>query len=284
MRLALLLAALLIGAVPAFADSRLKVVATFSILGNFVREVGGNAVEVVTLVGPDADAHAYQPRPTDARILAQAQVLVRNGLGFEGWIGRLAEAAGFKGRQIVASAGASTDTDPHCWQDVACARRYVVNIANGLAAADATNAAAYRSRAEQFDQRLAALDSWIRGEIATVPAERRQAITGHSSFRYFARAYSVRFQAPRGYNTDSEPTARDVANLIRQVREQKTKALFIENMTNPALVAEIARDSGAVLGPPLYSDALSKADGPAPTYEAMMRHNVTALVEGMRKN
>lgn len=284
MRLALLLAALLIGAAPALADTRLKAVATFSILGDFVREVGGETVDVVTLVGPDADAHTYQPKPTDARILSKAQVLVSNGLGFEGWIDRLAEAAGFKGRRIVASAGASTDPDPHCWQDVACARRYVANIANGLAAADAANAAAYRARAEHYDQRLAALDAWIRREIGSVPAERRRAITGHSSFRYFARAYSVRFDAPRGYNTHSEPTARDVANLIRQVREQKTKALFIENMTNPALVAEIARDSGAVVGPPLYSDALSKSDGPAPTYEAMMRHNVAALVEGMKKN
>lgn len=284
MRLALLLTALLIGAAPALADTRLKAVATFSILGDFVREVGGETVDVVTLVGPDADAHTYQPKPTDARTLAKAQVLVSNGLGFEGWIDRLAEAAGFKGRRIVASAGASTDPDPHCWQDVACARRYVANIANGLAAADAANAAAYRARAQQYDQRLAALDAWIRREIGTVPAEHRQAITGHSSFRYFARAYSVRFDAPRGYNTGSEPTARDVANLIRQVREQKTKALFIENMTNPALVAEIARDSGAVVGPPLYSDALSRSDGPAPTYEAMMRHNVAALVAGMKKN
>jgi len=128
------------------------------------------------------------------------------------------------------------------------------------------------------------LDAWIRREIAGVPEARRQAITGHSSFRYFARAYEVRFSAPRGYSTDSEPTARDVANLIRQVREQKVKALFIENMSNPTLVAEIARDSGAVVGPRLYSDALSKPDGPAPTYEAMMRHNVTALVQGMQKN
>jgi zinc/manganese transport system substrate-binding protein len=284
MRFALLLATLLIGAAPALADSRLKAVATFSILGDFVREVGGDQVDLVTLVGPDADAHTYQPRPTDARTLAGAQVLVSNGLGFEGWIDRLAEAAGFKGRRIVASAGATPDADPHCWQDVSCARRYVANIADGLAAADPANAAGYRARAAQYDQRLAALDDWIRHEIATVPAGRRQAISGHASFRYFSRAYGVRFDAPRGYSTESEPTARDVANLIRQVREQKTRALFIENMTNPALVTEIARDSGAVVGPRLYSDALSKPGGPAPTYEAMMRHNVVALVEGMKKN
>jgi zinc/manganese transport system substrate-binding protein len=284
MRLALFLAALLIGTAPALADSRLKAVATFSILGDFVREVGGDQVQLVTLVGPDADAHTYQPRPTDARILAGAQVLVSNGLGFEGWIDRLAEASGFKGRRIVASAGATPDADPHCWQDVGCARRYVANIADGLAATDPANAAGYRERAAQYDQRLAALDAWIRREIATVPPDRRQAITGHASFRYFSRAYKVRFDAPRGYSTDSEPTARDVANLIRQVREQKTRALFIENMTNPALVTEIARDSGAVIGPRLYSDALSKPGGPASTYEAMMRHNVAALVEGMKKN
>jgi zinc/manganese transport system substrate-binding protein len=284
MRLAFFLAALLIGTAPALADPRLKVVATFSILGDLVREVGGDQVDLVTLVGPDADAHTYQPRPTDARTLAGAQVLVSNGLGFEGWIDRLAEAAGFKGRRIVASAGATADADPHCWQDVRCARRYVANIADGLAAADPAHAEGYRARAAQYDQRLAALDDWIRREIAIVPPARRQAISGHASFRYFSRAYSVRFDAPRGYSTNSEPTARDVANLIRQVREQKTKALFIENMTNPALVAEIARDSGAVVGPRLYSDALSKAGGPAPTYEAMMRHNVAALVEGMKKN
>jgi zinc/manganese transport system substrate-binding protein len=284
MRFAVLLAALLIAVAPAAADTRLKVVATFSILGDFAREVGGDRIDLMTLVGPDADAHTFQPRPTDARTLARAQVLVSNGLGFEGWIDRLAEAAGFKGRWIVASAGTTPDADPHCWQDVGCARRYVANIANGLAAADPTNAEGYRARAAQYDRRLAALDAWIRREIETIPSERRQAITGHTSFRYFSRAYAVRFDAPRGYSTESEPTARDVASLIRQVREQKIRALFIENMTNPALVAEIARDTGAVVGPRLYSDALSKAEGPAPTYEAMMRHNVSALVQGMKKN
>jgi len=288
MRLALLVLALL-SAAPALADGakadgRVRVVATFSILGDLVREVGGEAVEVTTLVGPDSDAHTYQPKPTDARSLAGAKVLVSNGLGFEGWIDRLTEASGFKGTRIVASAGAPAESDPHCWQDVGCARRYVANIANGLAAADPAHAALYRARAVAYDERLAALDAWIRREIAAVPEAQRQAITGHTSFRYFARAYDVRFAAPAGYSTDSEPTARDVANLIRQVREQKIKALFIENMTNPALVGEIARDSGAVVGPRLYSDALSAPDGPAPTYEAMMRHNVSALVAGMQNN
>ena len=283
MRLLIFLAALLLPAACALADTRLKVVATFSILGDLVAEVGGDKVDLVVLVGPDTDAHAYQPKPADARALAAAKALVRNGLGFEGWIDRLAETVSFKGRQIVASAGVESK-DPHCWQDVACARRYVANIVAGLAESDPANAGPYRARAAAYDARLGALDAWIKGEVARVPADRRKAITSHDSFGYFASAYGVTFHAARGVTTESEPSARDVAQLIRQVREQKIKALFLENMTNPMLVNQIARDSGATVGPPLYTDALSKTDGPAASYEAMMRHNVAALVAGMLKN
>lgn len=285
MRLWFFLCLLLALAAPASAQDRLKVVATFSILGDLTSEVGGERTQVTTFVAPDTDAHTYQPKPTDIRALAAAKVLVSNGLGFEGWIDRLADAAAFKGTRIVASNGMpALGPDPHCWQDVACARGYVANIAAGLSAADPANAGFYNDRARAYDGRLAALDGWIRSEIATVPEDRRKAITGHNSFHYFARAYGVTFESPRGYNTDSEPSARDMANLIRQVRERKIKALFIENMTNPVLIDEIAKDSGATVGPRLYSDALSKPGGPAPTYEAMMRHNVAALVAGMSKN
>ena len=297
----LLAAALLLAVVPASAQSppgsKIKVVATFSILGDLVKNIGGEQVDLSTLVGPDTEAHTYQPRPTDARTLAAAQALVSNGLGFEGWIDRLAKAAPFKGRAIVASTGAATiaagpahghshahGPDPHCWQDVAYTRRYVANIAQGLAEADPANAAAYRDRAAAYDKQLAELDQWIRTEIGKVPAAQRKAITGHDSLRYFSKAYGVQFLAPRSYNTESEPSAKDVAALIRQVREQHIKALFVENMTNPGMVEQIARESGAVVGARLYSDALSKPDGPAATYEAMMRHNVTALVAGMLKN
>jgi len=275
---------LILAAAPAAAETKLRVVSTFSILDDFVSEIGGDKVERSVIVGPDADVHTYQPKPTDARALAAAQVLVSNGLGFEGWIDRLAGAASFKGTRIIASAGVAAALDPHCWQDVACARRYVTTIADGLGAADPGNAAFYRGRAGHYDKRLAELDAWIRGEIAKVPEARRRAITGHNSFQYFARAYGVTFSAPRGYNTDSEPTARDVAALIREVREQKTKALFVENLTNPALVDEIARDSGATVGPRLYGDSLSKPGGPASSYEAMMRYDVTALVTAMKGN
>ncbi len=285
MRVSSLLAVLLlVFAVPVSAQERLKVVATFSILGDLVAQVGGDKIDLTVLVGPDTDAHTYQPKPNDLRVLAGAKVLVSNGLGFEGWIDRLADAASFKGTRIVVSTAAATGRDPHCWQDVACTRRYVANIATGLAVADPANAAFYREHAQVYDGRLAALEAWIRVEIATVPEDRRKAITGHDSFHYFSRSYGVTFEAPRGYSTESEPSARDMAQLIRQVRAQKIKALFIENMTNPVLIDEIARDAGATVGPRLYSDALSKPGGPAPTYEAMMRYNVGALVAGMSKN
>ena len=288
-------------ALPASAQAPIKAVATFSILGDLLAEVAGDKVELSVVVGPDIDAHAYQPRPTDARALADARVLVSNGLGFEGWIDRLAKAAPFKGKAIVATAGVATlkagadhdhshghshghGPDPHCWQDVQRARTYVANIAKGLAEADPANAAQYRERAQAFDRRLVDLDAWVKAEIAGVPADKRRAITGHDSFRYFSAAYGVKFQSPRGYNTSSEPSARDVALLIREAREQRIKALFVENMTNPGLIDQIARESGGVVGPRLYTDALSGPDGPAPTYEKMMRHNVTALVAGMSKN
>lgn len=284
---------------PAVAEAPLKAVATFSILGDLVSEVAGDKVALSVLVGADMDAHAYQPRPSDARTVAEARLLVSNGLGFEGWIDRLAKAAPFKGRAVVASTGVATlaagaghahghshahGPDPHCWQDVQRVRTYVANIAKGFVDADPANAAHYRERAAAVDRRLVDLDAWVKAEIAKVPANKRRAITGHDSFRYFSAAYGVKFQSPRGYNTSSEPSARDVALLIREAREQRIKAMFVENMTNPGLVDQIARESGAIVGPRLYTDALSGPDGPAPTYEKMMRHNVTALVAGMLKN
>ena len=174
--------------------------------------------------------------------------------------------------------------DPHCWQDVANARRYVANIAEGLKAVDAANADHYAAGAGAYDRKLAALDAWIRSEIAGVPAEQRRAITDHDAFAYFAKAYGVEFLALRGRVPESEPPAKRIAELIAELRAHKVRALFFENMSNPALIQQIARDAGAIVGPELYSDALSAPGGPAATYEAMMRHNVTALVAGMKQN
>lgn len=287
---------------PSIAQQKPRVVASFTILADFVSVIGGDRIDLVTLVGADKDAHTYQPTTGDSRTVATAQVMVTNGFGFEPWADRLAGAAPFKGRRIVASStvprerhladqhhhghshGKGAGTDPHMWQDVALARRYVAAIAQGLAEADAAGADGYRQRAAAYDRKLAELDAWVRQSIAAVPATKRRVITGHDAFRYFARAYGVTFRAPTGLSTAQEASARDVANLIQQIRREGIRAIFIENMSNPKLIEQIAREAGGAVGPALYVDALSPAGGPADTYEKMFRHNVAALVAGMAKN
>ena len=291
------------------APPRLPVVASFSILADLVREVGGDRVEVTALVGADGDAHVFEPTPRQARQLQQARVLVTNGLGFEAWLPRLKSAAAFQGREIVASAGiapralpASTHAhgqahsrghghghghahagtvDPHAWQDVRNVIAYVNNIARGLAQADPLHADHYRRRASDYVARLEALDGRIRAEFAALPAERRSVVATHDAFGYFAQAYGLRFIAVRGLSTESEPSARDLARLIGQVRQERITALFVENISDPRLLQQLARETGAAVGGRLYSDALSPADGPAPTYIAMMQSNAAVLLKAL---
>lgn len=270
-------------------------VATFSILQDLLHSICCDHWTVHVLVGRDGDTHAYHPTPRDAGQLAQAELLVSNGLGFETWLARLLPAAGFKGRHVVASdgiapliragmGGAPAVVDPHCWQDVALVRRYVNNITKGLAAIDEANADLYRKRALEIDHQLATLDGWVRDEIGRVPPDKRRVITSHDAFGYFAQAYGVEFLAARGINPDRDPTPDEIARLIALVRSHKVNALFIENLGNRAFIDQIARDAGGFVGEPLYADSLSRPDGPAATYEALMRHNVTALVRGMSRN
>lgn len=271
----------------------LKVVASFTIVADMVRAVGGEWVEVKTLVGPDSDAHAFQPTPGDARSVAQADLLVANGLGFEGWLGRLTKAAGYKGPVVLASAGITprqmvengrTETDPHAWQDLANGRRYLATIAEALVAADSAHAEGYRANLRREDENLAQLDAWVRAELASVPADKRKVITTHNAFGYFAAAYGITFLAPQGLSSEAEVTPRDLARLVKQVRQTGIKAIFLENMSDPRLVEQLAKEAGAKVGGKLYVDALSPADGPAPSYPTMFRNNVTELRDGMAKN
>ncbi len=286
----------------------LEVATSFSILGDLVAQVGGERVKVRTLVGPDEDAHAFQPRPSDAREIGAAALVVVNGLGFDDWMTRLARAGGFKGTVVVASAGISTlemtrddghghshghdhdhgkdegkgkAVDPHAWQDIANVRRYVANIAGALAAADPEGATAYRSAAERYDGELQALDAEIRAAFAALPAERRKVVSSHAAFGYFARAYDIRFLSPVGVANNAEPTAKGVARLIRQLKEEKVPAVFIENVADPRLIERIRSESGAAVGGTMYSDALSKAGGPASTYVHMMRTNLATLQKAL---
>jgi zinc/manganese transport system substrate-binding protein len=284
--------------VPAMAQGRIKVVATFSILGDLAAQVGGDRIEVVTLVGPDGDAHVYSPTPLDARRVADAEVMVTNGLNFDGWIDRLVTASGTRARVIVAAAGVKAAAekpgengmsrggthdgphggiDPHAWQSVANAKIYVSNIRGALVAADPDGRAAYEANAAGYLHELDALDEEVRTAIERIPPERRKIITSHDAFGYFELAYGLDFIAPQGVSTEAEASAKDVARIIQQIKREKIKAVFFENISDPRLMQRIAKETGAKIGDRLYSDALSPPGGPAATYIDMMRHNIKAF-------
>jgi zinc/manganese transport system substrate-binding protein len=270
---------------------RLKVVATFSILADLVKNVGGDRIELVTLVGPNGDAHVYAPTPGDARKVAEARVVFSNGLGFEGWIARLIRASGTKAPVVVASRGVKPrqaggdhghdhghgGSDPHAWQSVPNAKVYVANIRDALVTADPAGKAVYEANAAAYLARLDALDREVREAIAKIPADRRKIITTHDAFGYFEQAYGIAFIAPQGVSTEAEASARDVARIIGQIKRQKIPAVFLENVTDPRLVKRIADETGAKIGGTLYSDALTDEKGPAPTYIDLIRHNVRTL-------
>lgn len=264
----------------------LPVVASFSILADFVKEVGGDRVNVTTMVGPNGDAHVYQPTPRDGQRLAAARAVFVNGLGFEGWVDRLVAASKTKAAIVVASKATRPranegGTDPHAWQDVANAKIYVVNIRDALKAADPASAADYDANAAAYLHKLDALDAEVQTAIDAIPKERRRIVSTHDAFGYFSARYGIEFIAPQGVSTDAEASARDVAKIVDAAKNQKVAAVFLENVVDPRLTRRIAAEAGARIGGTLYSDALSDAKGPAPTYIDMMRHNVKELTKAL---
>lgn len=367
------LATLAVAAIPfpASAADAIKVVATFSVLGDMVKNIAGERVALTTLVGPNGEVHGFEPTPADARALAEADLVVVNGLGFEGWLERLVKASGYEGPVVVATDGvvvlktdegdghgdahddhekagkhddhdehdkekkhddhASHDAhekedkheghadshddhekdgkhgghaaahdehekdgkdghhhhhhgefDPHAWHDVAQARIYIENIARGLAAVDAAHADGYNANAKAYDRKLTALDEMIRARFNAIPSERRQVVTAHDAFQYFGRAYGIEFHAPLGLSPESEASAGEVAKLIRQMRQEGIRALFLDNVTDPRMLRQLAREADAVIGGTLYSDSLSPSDGPASTYLGMLRHNAGEIAKAMQ--
>jgi zinc/manganese transport system substrate-binding protein len=277
---------------PAMAQSKLEVVATISILADLAKNVGGDRIDVAVLVGPNGDANVYDPSPVDARKLSLARLVVVNGLGLEGWMKRLVEASGTQAVIVVASQGVKTDvmdengklvTDPHAWQSVANAKVYVANIRDGLIKADAAGKADYESNGQAYFAKLDALEAEVKTAIAAIRPDRRKVITTHNAFGYFAAAYGMEFIAPEGVTTQSEAAARDVAKIIAQIRKEKIPAVFMENISDPRLLARIAEDSGARIGGKLYSDALSEPGGPAGTYIEMMRNNIRELRKALAR-
>lgn len=300
----LAIAVLALISVPASAAEPLKVTASFSILADMAREVGGKRVEVTSLVGPGEDAHAFAPAPSHAAMIAKADVILINGLGFEGWMERLVQSADAKGLVVTASKGVKTiepeedghghghghdhghdhgdEVDPHAWQDARNGIVYAVNIAEGLCNVDSVNCAEYRANAATYSAKLQAVDDEIRASFAAIPAENRKVITSHDAFGYFEAAYGVEFMAAHGVSEKSEASAKGIAKLIKQIKKEKVRALFVENISDPRLIEQIAANAGIKPAGEIYSDALSPGDGPAATYIDMMRFNARALSEAMR--
>lgn len=351
-------AALALGvSTPAQAADKVQAVASFSILGDMVRNVGGDRVEVTELVGPDGDAHTFSPTPADAKKLAGAQIFFVNGLGFEGWMERLEKSSGFKGKTVVATKGVKPLTveeedkdhhddvpeekgdkhaghdhddhghdkhakhdhddhghddhdhdkhakhdhddhdhdkhaaghhhhhhgglDPHAWQNLANGEIYVKNIRDGLIAVDPDGKDVYEANAKTYLAALEKENAAVKKALAAIPENHRRIITSHDAFGYFGAAYGLEVLAPEDVSTESEPSAQDVAMIIRQIRKEKIPAIFMENVTNPAFLEQISRDTGAKIGGTLYSDALSGPDGPAPTYIDMFKHNVGTLTSAL---
>ncbi|NOT41350.1 MAG: zinc ABC transporter solute-binding protein [Alphaproteobacteria bacterium] len=290
LRVAAYFLVLLGAALPAAATEKPQLVATFSILGDITSRIGGNAIDLKTLVGPDGDAHVYQAAAADARAVAEARIIVVNGLSFDDWAARLVRASGSKATIVVASLGVKPQegdrghdkhADPHAWQDVRNVMAYVTNIERALIAADPAHAAAYRANASAYRAELQSLDAEIRSALALIPSAQRRAVTTHGSFAYFAAAYGVTLTSPLGTSTEEQASAKSLARLITGVRQTGTNALFLENAADPRLMRQVARETGIQLGGTLYADALSPKDGPAPTYVGLMRHNLKLLTGAM---
>jgi zinc/manganese transport system substrate-binding protein len=273
----------------AAADGKVKVVASFSVMADLVRQVGGEHVEVSSLVGPNTDMHGFQPSPSDVKRLADAQLVVINGLGLEGWADRLVKSANYRGTLLVVSQGIRAlpggqhgRYDPHAWQDVANVKVYAANIRDALAKADPARSADFQRAAADYLARLDTLEAEIRAAFDGIPQPQRRVITSHEAFTYYGDAYAIEFLAAQGVGGDTEPSAKEVAQLIRQIRREKVRAVFVENISGQRLMDRIARESGAVVGGTLYSDALSDASGPAASYLDMMWHNTRLIAAALR--
>ncbi len=295
-------AVLVITTTACWATSPINIVASFSIIGDIVNNVGGDRVKVTNLVGPDSDAHAYEPTPAAAKAVRGANLVVVNGLGFEGWIDRLITASGYKGLVIVASTGVKPRemkdehahgkagahdkyqaADPHAWQNLENGRLYVNTIAAALVNIDPEGASYYTERAAAYTKRLTNLEAWAKAEFSAIPEEKRRMITSHDAFGYLGDTFGIEILSPMGIGTGKEPTAAGVKKLIQQIKKEKITAVFVENIANPRMIQQIAKESGVKVGGELYSDALSAPTGPAANYTEMFTNNVTKIVTKMKQ-
>ena len=293
---------MLLGGGAASAAERIKVVATFSVIGDMVANVAGDKVDLVTLVGPGGDTELFKPSLADGKSVAEAKIVFMNDLNdeFEPWLEPLLKQAKFSGAKIVVSRGAKTLTsveeraprnksteeeiDQHAWLDPKNGVIYVRNIAAALVKRDPANAAEYRARADAYIRELQALDTWAKAEVAALPVAKRRVLASHDSLQYLAKAYGITLLSINGWTNNSEPSAAELARLTQQIRQENIHALFLDSITDPRAMQQVAKETGVSIGGTLYGDALSKPGEEADTYLKMLRHDVTTLKAGMMKN
>ncbi|MCH2340563.1 metal ABC transporter substrate-binding protein [Pseudomonas sp. NPDC047963] len=273
------------------AEEKLNVVTSFSILADLAQQVGGDRIELTNLVDADADAHVYAPSPDDAKALLRADLIVANGLGFEPWLERLLASSEPAGKRIDAGAGVvplmleedgEQVPDPHAWQSLTNVEIYVRNITKALVQLDPDHREGYEARRDAYLARLHALLKRADAQIASLPASQRKVVTSHDAFGYLGQAWQLDFIAPQGLSTHDEPSAAEVAGLIRQLRSEGVRAVFVENIRDPRLIEQIAEEAGAKVGGTLYSDALA-SEGPASTYLGMFEHNLDTLMAALKR-
>lgn len=297
--------AIITALLPLPLQAKVQVVASFSILGDIAKNIGQQNIDVRTVVGPDSDAHVYEPSPSDAIAMAKADLILINGLQFEGFINRLVEASESKAPVIEVTKGAdiiqdpagghyhftngkavfhAAPFDPHAWQSVSNVKVYVNNITAAFCSVDKSGCAQYQENAKTYSQALDKLDSRIKNAVQRLPADQRTVVVGHNAFRYFERDYGLHFLSPQGISTESEASAADVAGILRDIKQNSARAVFAENISNPRLVEQIADEAGMKISGLLYSDALSGPSGPASTYITMMQHNAATLISALGGN
>lgn len=275
------------------ASGKLQVVATHSILGDLVKNVAGDAVELHVLVGPDGDAHTYEPPPADLITLSNTSLLFENGLGFEPWLDKLYTSSGSKAERVVVTAAIEPlhfaegdevgELDPHVWHDVSNAISMVEVIRDALVKADSSNAEMYRINAETYLGQLRDLDAWVREQVQTIPVEHRKLVTNHDTFGYFAHAYDFEvIGSAFGATTEGETSAAQIAALVQQIRDARVPTIFAENIANTDLLDQVAQEAGVKVGPPLYSDALGRPGTDGETYLKMIRYNVGVFADSLK--
>ena len=276
---------------PAYSQDRaIKVVTSFSVLDDLIRQIGGNRVEVKALVGPNQDAHSFSPNPKDAISVKNADLVVMNGLGFDAWSERLIKSSGYKGEIVIAtkgvepiksSEGGHSSVDPHAFQDIKNVKLYVSNICDALIKLDPKSQALFEANKTRYIQELDSLDGEIKSAYASIPKEQRRVVTSHDALGYYGKAYNIVFLAPNGLSNEVEPNAKKISMLIRQIKADNIKAVFVENLKNNRVIEQISKETNVTIGGPLFSDALSNGP-PAGTYIDMMRNNTKLISQALK--